>query len=285
MATSVTVTGTGTPIQSPDRAGPGVLVTCEEVKLQFDAGRGTVMRLAAAGSNLLDLDSLFITHHHSDHIVGIPDLLMTRWLKDVERIGVPDLPIYVPSGPATQLVGSLLDVWRDEMEMRREHSSRPNIAAVDLHPYSPARDDSVVVATFDGVQVSAIAVDHAPVVNSVGYRVDTADGSIVISGDTAACQQIERISQNADVLIHEVILGDSLEGKVSNPERLLEYHAKPRAVGEIAAAANVATLVLTHFVPAPSTSREHDAFVREVRRGGFDGDLVLAEDLATIELG
>ena len=285
MATTVTITGTGTPIQSASRAGPGVLIESHGVKLQFDAGRGTVMRLASAGSNLLDLDALFVTHHHSDHIVGIPDLLMTRWLNDIERIGAPDLPIHVPAGPAADIVGSLLDSWRDEMEMRRQHSGRPNIASVDVRPFTPGKATSVAVATFGSVSVTAIAVAHSPVTNAVGYRVDTPDGSIAISGDTAPCDQIVEISRNADILIHETILASSLEGKVSDPQRLLDYHAEPRAVGEMAAAANVATLVLTHFVPAPSSDDEHDAFVHEVRTGGFRGEVVLAEDLATIHLG
>ena len=285
MVTTVTITGTGTPIQTADRAGPGVLISSGDVKLQFDAGRGTVMRLAAAGSNLLDLDAVFVTHHHSDHIVGIPDLLMTRWLNDIERIGVADLPVYVPNGPAAELVQKLLDPWSDEMAMRREHAGRPNVAAVDARPFEPRTDEIVEVTKWGPVQVSAIAVAHAPVTNAVAYRVDTPDGSVVISGDTAACPQIQRIADGANVLIHEAILSSRLAGKVSNPKRLAEYHTDPKELGSLAAAARVHTLVLTHLVPPPSSPAEEDEFASLVRAGGFDDELVLARDLTTIEIG
>ena len=101
MTTRVTITGTGTPIPTPDRAGPGVLVevepqTGETVRVQFDAGRNTVMRLHGAGTSPGGLDALFLTHHHSDHLVGVDDLLLTRWVMDRGQDHVASLP--EPSG-------------------------------------------------------------------------------------------------------------------------------------------------------------------------------------------
>jgi len=146
------------------------------VALQFDAGRNTVMRLAAVGSRLTDLDALFVTHHHSDHIIGIPDLLMTRWPNEVELKGQAPLPIYAPEGEASRLIGGMLDVWLHEMEMRQTHTGRPNIAEIDVRSFVASKQQPKLVSDFGDVSVSAIAVDHEPVVPAVpiGFKHRTA---------------------------------------------------------------------------------------------------------------
>ncbi len=285
MTTKVTITGTGTPIQTADRAGPGVLVETDAAKLQFDAGRGTVMRLAAAGSRLTDLDGLFITHHHSDHIVGIPDLLMTRWLNDIEKIGIPDLPIHVPDGPAVEIIRGILEVWEPEMEMRRNHTGRPNIAGVDVRPFNADKTSTVTVGTFGDTKVSATAVEHSPVEAAVAYRVDTPDGSVVISGDTDVCPQVEELANDCDVLVHEAIKADLLQGLLSNPKKLLEYHTEPHDVGALAARARVKRVILTHLVPPPGDEADREAYAEAVREGGFTGELIVADDLSSVTLG
>ena len=285
MSTTVTITGTGTPIQTPDRAGPGVLIRSGNTALQFDAGRATVMRLAAEGSRLTDLSALFVTHHHSDHIVGIPDLLMTRWLNDIERSGQDPLPVYVPDGPATDLVDGLLDAWRGEMEMRQRHTGRPNVAEVDLRSFTVSKDSATHVVEVGGVHVSAVAVEHEPVVPAVAYRVDTEDGSIVISGDTDVCRQVEDLSRGVDILVHEAIRAEGLRGLVSDPSRLLAYHSEPIDIGGLAQSAGVGHLILTHMVPPPQTENERRAYEQEVRDGGYTGRLTVAEDLFSVKLG
>ena len=284
MSTRVTITGTGTPIQNADRAGPGVLVESNGRKFQFDAGRGTVMRLAEAGSNLTDLTALFVTHHHSDHIAGIPDLLMTRWLNDIEKIGIPDLPVHSPQGRASEIIEGLLDVWRPEMRMRRDHTGRPNIAGVDSRPFVANKEQPIEVAVFADTTISAVAVEHAPVDGAVAFRVDTADGSVVISGDTAVCEQVEAMSQDADVLVHEAIRAAGLPGLVSNPAKLLAYHAEPAGIGQLAHRARVKHLILTHMVPAPRNGEEKDQYEAEVRSGGFSGQITVADDLFSTHL-
>ena len=284
MTTSVTITGTGTPIQRPDRAGAGVLVRSGDIALQFDAGRGAVMRLAGAGQPLTGLDALFITHHHSDHIVGIPDLVMTRWLNDIQRLGQPDLPIYAPHGEAANIIEGMLDVWQNEITMRQLHTRRPNRPETDIRRFSPSKAEAIEVAQFGKVTVSAIAVEHDPVVPAVGYRIDTPDGSVVISGDTAVCQQIGDLSRDVDVLVHEAIRADGLAGLVSDPEALLAYHSECSQVGTMAQQAGVKQLVLTHLVPPPHTPEEVAAFETDVRSGGYKGDLVVADDLTTVIL-
>jgi ribonuclease Z len=282
MTTSVTITGTGTPETRPDRAGAGVLVRSRDVALQFDAGRGTVMRLAGARQKLTELDALFITHHHSDHIVGVPDLIMTRWLDDIQRLGQPDLPLYAPDGEAANIIERMLDIWQNEITMRQIHTHRPNCPQMDVRRFSPSKAEPVLVERFGEVTVSAIAVDHDPVVPAVGYRIDTPDGSVVISGDTAVCRQIGDLSRGVDVLVHEAIRAEGLAELVSDPEALLAYHSECSQIGSMAQQAGVKQLVLTHLMPAPDTPEEIAAFEIDVRSGGYPGDLVIAGDLTTV---
>ena len=285
MATTVTITGTGTPIQTPDRAGPGVLIRHDDVALQFDAGRNTVARLAAAGQDLTTLTALFVTHHHSDHLIGLPDLVMTRWLNEIARKGQPPLPVYVPEGDSATIVGGMLDVWQDEMEMRRQHTGRPNVADVEVRSFSTSKTSPTDVARFGSVHVQAVAVEHDPVVPAVGYRIDTPDGSVVITGDTAVCDQIEQIAAGSDLLVTEAILSDGLEGLVSDPERLIAYHSECHEIGAMAERASVEHVLLTHLVPPPLDSQGEAAFAETVRAGGYEGTLTVARDLVEVVIG
>jgi ribonuclease Z len=282
VTTTVTLTGTGTPIVVPGLAGPGVLVRHGGVAIQVDVGRGTVMRLGDLGFDLTALTAVLVTHHHSDHMIGLADLLMTRWLEEVTTLaGQPPLPVIVPEGPASRIARHVLDVWEEEIQMRREHTGRPDHPAPDVRAFEPGPEPSEVYRA-GAVAVEAVLVDHDPVVPAVGYRLSTPDGGVVVSGDTAICPALEETATEAEVLVHEVFRRDAVEGLLSDPDAIAAYHSEARAVGALASRAAVRRLVLTHCIPPVRDEAYERELIDDVRAGGFEGELVVGRDLATL---
>ena len=293
MTTEIIITGTGNPPPDQDRAGAGVLVKHDGLALQFDAGRATSMRMAGAGVACGDLSALFITHHHSDHMVGVPDIVMSRWIVRHPRSDEP-LPIVAPRGEAVQIAEHMLDVWRDELTNRAEHMGRSTRPSMKLLPFDAGPTAVQVWRSGDvAVTVTAIEVHHEPLVPAVAYRVDTPDGSVVISGDTEVCAEVESISCGADVLVHEAMRASVLRRAAqASPEALgrggagiIAYHADAVLVGALARRAGVRALILTHLIPAPSTEKHREGFVSDVRAGGFEGEVVVGYDLYRHILG
>jgi ribonuclease Z len=123
-------------------------------------------------------------------------------------------------------------------------------------------------------------------VPAVAYRVATADGAVVISGDTAVCPEVEALAAGADVLVHEALRRSAVTpGMLSDPEAIAAYHADTIELGAMAARAEVRTLVLTHLIPPPRTGADVAGFEADVRRGGFPGQVVVADDLCSVPVG
>lgn len=283
MSTEVIITGTGNPAPDPDRAGPGVLVRHGEITLQFDAGRSTVQRLTAAGVAMPDLTAFFATHHHSDHLTGLQDVLLTRWVMD-RTDGVEPLPVVVPAGPCEYFVSTMLDPWSQDLEVRRHHTGRATEPAVDLVAF-PYPDEPTEVWSRDDVRVLAGQVRHEPVHPAVGYRVETPDGVVAITGDTLVCEEVAILAAGADVLIYEAMRFPVIEAAPAQRHFILDYHADTRLMGRQAAELGVPTLMLTHLIPAPRTDAERQDYVDDIRAGGYEGEIMVCDDLDRVVLG
>jgi len=288
MATSVTITGTGCPIPDADRAGPGAMVRYvdaegTETVLQFDVGRSTVQRLTGANVWIPNVTAVFLTHYHSDHVSGLSDLVLTHWTMDRTDKG-PGLPIIAPEGSTANYVSTMLEGWEDDIEVRAAHarrSSRPDIELVSF----AAPPEPVEVWRRGDVVVSACQVRHEPVVDAVGYRVDTPDGSVVISGDTKVCDEIATLAQGADVLVYEAMRFSFYKDLPEHRHYVMDYHADTKLIGAQAAELGIPKLVLTHLIPPPANHDERQLYIDEIRSAGYQGDVVVADDLHTTAIG
>lgn len=283
MTTHVTLTGTGVPHPSPGRAGPGALVRYGDIALQFDAGRATVLRLAEAGCEPHALTALFVTHTHSDHLTGLADVVMTRWITGLLH-PAPPLPIVAVAGSAASFVDRMLEPYEDDIAIRMEHV-QPTPPSYDLQPISATLAPTAVWESDDGsVRVEAVAVHHEPVENAVAFRVTTPDGVVVISGDTRVCDEVRDLSRGADVLVHEACRTSSMAKSIAGTpfERIFDYHADTVALGALARDAGVRHLVLTHLIPSPTDDAGAEAFASDVRAGGYEGPLTVGDDLTTV---
>jgi ribonuclease Z len=283
MTTAITLTGTGVPHPSPGRAGPGVLIRHADTAIQFDAGRGTVLRLSDAGCAPHELDAVFLTHVHSDHVVDLADLVMTRWIQGTLHPAGP-LPIVAVDGLATRFAATMLDPYVDDIAVRVAHV-QPAPPVLAIEPFDLPSEPTVVWRSDDTV-VEAVAVHHEPVAEAVAYRVTTPDGVVVVSGDTRVCAEVRELARGADVLVHEACRATALHDAIQGTafEHVFEYHADTVALGGLAAEAGVGHLVLTHLIPPPRTEEAEAEFAADVRSGGYAGHLTVGRDLATVEL-
>jgi ribonuclease Z len=283
--TTVTLTGTGVPHPAPGRAGAGVLVRYAGVALQFDAGRGTVIRLSEVGLEPHALTAQFVTHVHSDHVVDLADVAMTRWIQQQLHPCGP-LVVVAPEGTAARYVRRMFDVFDDDIATRVAHV-QPGPPEVELIEFPVDSDPLVVWSSDDGdVVVEAVAVHHEPA-EAVAYRVTTPSAVVVVSGDTVVCDEVERFAAGADLLVHEACRTTALAEFIAGTrlETVFSYHADTVPLGGLAERAGVQHLLLTHLIPPPRSEEDEAAFVADVRSGGYTGRVTVGRDLLEVVLG
>jgi len=274
--TQVVLLGTGTPNPDPARAGPALAIVVHGAAYLVDAGPGIVRRAAAAeraGVAALaqpKLTVVFITHLHSDHTLGLPDLIFSPWV--LERT-LP-LEVYGPPGIAA-MTAHLEQAYAEDVRIRTTGGQPHTDSGYVVHPHEI---DAGVVYRDSNVTVNAFRVDHGgvPAGGAFGYKFVTRDRTIVISGDTRPTEEIVRQCSGCDVLVHEVY---SRAAWGTRPPAWQRYHAAAHTSGEelgiLAARARPKLLVLTHALTWSATP---EAVVREVRRA-FAGAVVYANDL------
>jgi ribonuclease BN (tRNA processing enzyme) len=257
--------GTGTPVVDPDRSGPAVAVVAGGKGYLIDAGPGVVRRASAAaratGLPLLPatLTTLFLTHLHSDHTVGLPDLIFTP---AVTGRGRP-LDIYGPKG-TQDMADHLLAAWKKDIDVRvngLEHGN-PNAYKVNVHENTPGQ-----IYKDANVTVKAFLVKHGSWDEAYGYRFDGANRSIVISGDTSPTQAIVEACNGCDVLVHEVYCGTPTPGSYN-----ATFHTAASELIDIAKRARPKLLVLYHQLGCS------DPALLEQMQIGYSGAVVSAKD-------
>ncbi len=263
--TRVVMLGTGTPAPNPDRWGPATAVIVDGRAYIFDAGVGVVRQFVAARRKLGEAVEwsgiAFITHLHSDHTLGYPDLLLTPW-----TIGWQTAPARV-FGPAglQAMTDHVLATWSEDIRIRigpggeSEGGAPPAVEVREVTPGVVYRDSLI--------EVSAFAVHHGRWSSAFGYRIETPDRTIVISGDAAPPSEIAAQCAGCDILIHE---GGRPSAEAGRYYR--DFHTTAEELAEVAVAARPELLVLYHQSGNPARTLE-------IVRARFDGPVVVASDL------
>lgn len=322
---SVTLTGTSGPPPFNDLAGPGTLVrygddskNCSAVVMQFDAGRGTLMRLAQVGLQAAQINAVFFTHIHSDHVEGFSDIAQMRWLFSPPK--TPKLDVVCSTSMKSfagnfdvscrQLVAHIGDAYEQSGEMAQRAAEAPflpkggPVPLMNVVEFAP-QEEAQVVWTSGDVKVSALRSNHIP--GHASYRVDTPAGSVVIGGDASSdvllpprkastSDQVEKLAKGADVLVHSAVHPVLGPDKGSGmPAPIYFRQSNVTDLGSLAQRAGVKHLMLTHLGPSigspmqgpwkiPGGPLSEADYKQAALDSGYTGDIVVGRDLATIRL-
>ncbi len=272
--TKIVLLGTGNPNMNPDRYGPATAIVVNGQPYVVDAGPGVVRRVAAAeregveGMRSANLTRLFITHLHSDHTLGYPDFIFTPAVVGRRE----PLHVYGPPG-LQEMTDHLMKAWEQDMDIRLnglEHGI-PRAYEVVVHEIEPG-----VVYEDDNVRIKAFEVNHGSWEHAFGYRFESADRTIVISGDAAPSPKLIENSMGVDVLIHEVYSVEGLSRRTA-PKQLYHstFHTSTLELAEIAERVRPGLLLLYHQMAMTATE---DQLFEEITNA-YDGRVVMGRDL------
>lgn len=254
--------------------GASILVEAGDQRLLFDCGRGATIRMGQLGIPHGSISRLFLTHLHSDHVVQIPDLLLTGWVGGGRNV---PLEVWGPEG-TSHMMNHLQQAFAFDIHMRREVDEKVHGEGIKVVPHDIKEG---IVYQQKGIKVIAFLVDHSPVTPAFGYRIDYKGRSVVLSGDTRVSQNLIRFAQGADVLVHEVLDEETVRSWFPNnpaiAKSILAKHTTPEQAGEVFAIVKPRLAVYSH---APEAGR-----VITQTRKTYQGPLQGAEDLLTIYIG
>ena len=272
----VTLLGTGTPAPVMNRFGASILVEAGDQKFLFDAGRGAMQRLTQLKVNWRDVQGVFLTHLHSDHVVGFPDLWLTGWLVGQRQAS---LAVWGPRG-TEKMMAHLAQAYEYDVAIRQadEQASAEGarIVAADIV--------EGFVYERNGVRITPFNVDHAPIEPAFGYRIDYRGRSVVLSGDTRFSENLIRRAEGVDLLIHEVAaIATHLRAGIAPATAAIitAHHTTPEQAGEVFARVKPKLAVYSHIGRPSATEQDVIAPTRKT----YAGPLELGEDLMVIEVG
>lgn len=288
--------GTGSPMPDRARAGPCLAVIAGGRLFVFDAGEGAAETMTIMGLPPGQTEAVFLTHFHSDHIDGLGALGLQRWATKAAR---EPLPLYGPTG-VEQIAAGLAMIYGQDKTYRIAHHGSDIVPAsgFGFAPKAfaaPAIGEEREVYQQAGVKITAFGVDHRPVEPAVGYRVTYQGQSLVISGDTKACDCVMRAARGANLLIHESIAPQltRVMGKAASQAGqpglskvmgdIETYHATPEQVAQIGAKAGVKGIALTHIVPPMPIEALKGPFLGNAQRY-FKGPIWIMRDGELVSL-
>jgi ribonuclease Z len=288
--------GAGSPLPDPKRSGPCTVVFAGDQLYIVDSGAGSPRILSQMRVPQGEIDAVFLTHMHSDHIDGLGELQLMRWANGGHT---EPLPVYGPE-EVDEVVDGFNVAYSPSRRFRVAHHGESVVpssgaGAVAMEFAAPADGEGLVLVEQGGLVVTAFRVDHDPVDPAVGYRFDYAGRSVLISGDTVKSANLQSFAKGVDVLIHEALAPNLVEvltngAKEAGRDRLakittdiLDYHASPVDAAEVARDAGVGVLVYNHIVPPLLLAPMEDLFLEGVS-DVYDGPLTIGRDGTFIRL-
>ncbi len=269
----VTLLGTGTPQPIMERFGPSILVQAGGQSLLFDAGRGCLQRLSQVNLAYDKLNALFLTHLHSDHITGLPDLWLTGWL--ISRRKVP-LNVFGPIGTANMIkylqMAFVFDLKiREEDDKAEEEGSKLLVTEIQQG----------TIYDNDGVKVIAFEVDHYPVVPAFGYRIEYNGHSVVLSGDTRYSENLIKFAKGTDLLIHEVAIGPDTLSKSDSRYNILAHHTTPEQTARVFNEVRPKLAAYSHIVKLYGGTEQE---ILKRAKANYSGPIIMGEDLMSFSI-
>ena len=281
----VTLLGTGAPVPSIERFGPSILVEAGGQKLLFDCGRGAGQRIWQLKIPLGQIDALFLTHLHSDHVVGIPDLWLTGWIPAAYGRRLRPFHVLGPDGTSL-MMEHLVKAFSWDIRTRSKENNKADSGAMVM----PTDIKEGYVWEKNGVKVTPFTIRHAEFIDSaLGYRVDYAGKSVILSGDTRYSENLIRYAKGADVVIHEVAASNEHSMKTSPLiNQILGFHTSPEDAAKVFDKVKPKLAVYSHIVlltaePSIPPPNVNDLKLRTQKI--YKGDLQVGEDLLSIEIG
>ncbi len=285
--------GAGSPFPDEKRSGPCTLVVAGKRLFVFDAGAGSARNIGKMGFNHGRIEAIFLTHFHSDHIDGLGELMLQRW---VSASNTAPVPVYGPAG-VEAVVAGLMQAYAQDQHYRVAHHGEAVMPSSGTGgkalPFATEPTGRVVLLKDGDLEIAAFSVDHAPVHPAVGYRITYKGRSVVLSGDTKKSAAVAREAIGVDLLVHEALstplmamLGDAA-AQAQRPKLkqlfadIVDYHSSPEQAAETAQAAKVGYLLLNHIAPPLPLPGLEKAFLGDAEkrydgpiRVGADGDFV-----------
>ena len=280
---NVTLLGTGSPVPSNVRFSQSTLVEAGDQKLLFDLGRGVTIRLAQLGIPFRDVTASFITHFHSDHLVGLPDLWLTGWLPTGFASRTKPMTIYGPKGTVA-MTKNLTAAFSEDIRIRLADERLPAAGiAFDAHDI-----EAGVVYERNGVKVCAFATHHGDLIEpNFGYVIEYDGKKVVLSSDTTYDEHIADRAKGADLLLHEVAdIDPELLKLFPRFKEIAAHHTAPEEAGRIFSMAHPRLVAYTHIIVLKA-NQPLDVPPTEVlsrTRTTYDGPLVVGEDLMRFEI-
>lgn len=274
----VTLLGTGDPIPSETRNGPAILVEAGGLKLMFDAGRGNTVRLNQVGVWPGKIDAVFITHFHSDHLNGLPDLLTLGYIGRPDARRVKPLELWGPVG--MKRIADAIRASIDDDVRIRVADEKITAAGADFSVHEFAGDG--VVYEMNGVKVTAFEVDHGVFIKpAYGYRIDFNGYSALLSGDTRLNENLIAHAAGVDLLVHETAVAPAALAEAPTVKAVIAHHTPPEKAGEAFVRARPKMAAFSHITllrDAANPAVTEDEIMRRTRTT-WNGPLVVGQDL------